>query len=247
MEPFFEDPQTAKTFGWLYIVVINIIGGPYIGARISDVNTGRGTWAAIMLLPSFAYMRSVYYAGALNSGGKGVTLGPEEYRGSQLGMCQGAPFCWSFGFLVLDCVILIVLGYFIRRLFHRTARGYPFRLWKRRSSAGTDEVNSSNTFNSKGEDVKEEERRAREIVANIRNQPFDGVVLNELSKSYFSIPPVHALKKLSLVVHKNDVLCILAHNGGGAYCFHINFFVEIFAVSLSWSNDVGQQILTMTL
>lgn len=41
--------------------VVNLVGGRYVGTLLSADNTSEGTWVAVMLLPTFALMRSVYY------------------------------------------------------------------------------------------------------------------------------------------------------------------------------------------
>lgn len=220
LEPFFGDAQTAKTFGWIYIIVVNIIGGPYIGTLLSNGRTSNRAWAAIMLLPSFAYMRSVYFAGSINSGDKGITLGSSEFRGVQLGMCnsQDGPFCWSYGFLVIDWIILIVLGFLVRRLIYKSRKfRNPIALFRSKTRASLKEGDKSLSVDEpeQSQDVADERLRARQIVMNMQENPFDGVVLDALTKTYTGNPPVRALKKLSLVAQRNDVLCILAHNGAG--------------------------------
>lgn len=218
LEPFFGDPETAQICGWFYIILVNVIGAPYIGQRLSDTDTSEGTWTAIMLLPTFAYMRSIFFAGAINSGGKGVTLTSTMYHDVQLGMCHGeGPFCRSYIFLIVEWVFLILAGsYFDRVLPQATgSQLHPlfFLGFKRKvvASAG----NEINVDDERGEDVLDEEAKARNIVQNIQDVPFDGVVLHEFSKTYAGKPPVNALKNLSLVARKNDVICLLAHNGAG--------------------------------
>lgn len=109
--PFFTSPETAQTFGWFFVLLVNLVGGPFLGRRLGDETTSEDTWAAMMLLPSFAFLRSVYFAGALNSGGKGITIGAETYRDVELGICQGRGiFCRSYLFLSVEFIILFVLG-----------------------------------------------------------------------------------------------------------------------------------------
>lgn len=218
LEPFFGDPETAQIFGWFYIVIVNLVGAPYVGRQLSDIDTSEGKWAAIMLLPSFAYMRSVFYAGAINSGGKGVTISPTMYKDVELGMCHGeGPFCRSYIFLIVEWFILLLLGAYFDRILSRSSGGrlHPlFFLGFQRKSILPEE-NDDMHAGEKGSDVIEEELRAQTLVENMESNPFDGVVLHQLSKTYHARKPVHALKNLSLVARRNDVMCILAHNGAG--------------------------------
>lgn len=215
--PFFGNPETAQTVGWLFILLVNIVGGPYLGRRLSDDNTSEGTWSAIMLLPSFAFLRSVYYAGALNSGGKGVVVGSEIYNGRELGMCQGnGPFCRSYVFLSVQWIILMIAAAYFDRVLPSAVgnRLHPlFCFGFKRKAKYIDSGDEEES--GKGPDVREEEQRAANLVENMPTDPFDGVVLHKLSKTYPGRPAVRALRDLSIVARKNEVLCILAHNGAG--------------------------------
>lgn len=215
--PFFGNPETAQTVGWLFILLVNIVGGPYLGRRLSDDNTSEGTWSAIMLLPSFAFLRSVYYAGAYNSGGKGVVIGSEIYNGFELGMCRGdGPFCRSYIFLIVQWIILMLAAVYFDRVLPSAVgnRLHPLFCFGFKREAKYDDSAEDEVLD-KGPDVIEEEHRAAEIVENMSIEPFDGVVLNRLSKTYPGKPAVKALQDLSIVARKNEVLCILAHNGAG--------------------------------
>lgn len=215
--PFFDNPETAQTVGWLFILLVNIVGGPYLGRRLGDDGTSEGAWAAIMLLPSFAFLRSVYYAGALNSGGQGVVLGSEFFTDVDLGMCRGdGPFCRSFAYLAWQWVVLMLAALYFDQVLPSAVgnRRHPlfcFGFTREAKYTEDEELTASN----KGSDVVEEERRAEEIIQNISTSGFDGVVLHKLSKSYPARPPVRALQDLSIVAQKNEVICILAHNGAG--------------------------------
>lgn len=196
--------------------MINIIGGPYIGRRLGDASTNEGTWTGIMLLPSFAYFRSLYYAGALNSGGQGITISPSEYKGVQLGMCSGdAPFCRSYVFLLIEWAILMLIGFYLDRVIPNASgiRLHPLFCFgfKRKVQQVMD--SGENADERKGEDVLNEERKANHIIQ--QQEPFEGVVLDRLTKTYPGNPAVRALRGLSIAAPKNEVLCILAHNGAG--------------------------------
>lgn len=161
-------------------------------------------------------MRSLYFAGALNTGGKGVTIRPQMYRDVQLGMCSGkGPFCRSFLFLSIEWLIFMILAAYFDCVLPTAlgSRRHPlFFLGMERKVIETDDTRNDLSIS---EDVLEEESRATSIVENMQNDPFDGVVLSKLSKTYPGGKPVRALKGLSLVARKDEVLCILAHNGAG--------------------------------
>lgn len=214
LAPFFSNPETAQVLGWLYIILVNIVGGPYLGQRLSDSDTSEGTWSAIMLLPSFAFLRSVYYAGALNGGGKGVTLTSELYNGFELGMCAGdGPFCRSYLFLAVQWVVLMLLAAYFDRVLPGGVgiRQHPLFLFGVKRSAGV----SADDGPVEADDVLAEDARAAGLVENMENEPFDGVVLHRLSKTYPGKKPVRAVRGLSLVARRGEVLCLLAHNGAG--------------------------------
>lgn len=216
--PFFTSPETAQTFGWFFVLLVNLVGGPFLGRRLGDETTSEDTWAAMMLLPSFAFLRSVYFAGALNSGGKGITIGAETYRDVELGICQGRGiFCRSYLFLSVEFIILFVLGLYFDLVVpnRQGTRLHPlfFLGFKRKIKVSADVERDERS--GIGSDVLEEEARAAHIVQNIQNESFDGVVLDKLSKTYPSNPPVKAVRGLSLVVKQNEVLCIMAPNGAG--------------------------------
>lgn len=201
----------------MYVILVNLVGGPYVGRRLGDLDTSEATWAAIMLLPSFAFFRSVYYAGAINSGGKGITLRNETYRDVNLGMCSGTgPFCQSYYFLAGEWVVIMLLAAYFEQVLPgvQGTRKHPlfFLGFKRKIKFIEDDEDG---LEEHPQDVAQEEERANALVANMESSPFDGVVLKSLTKTYHGKPPVKALQNLSMVANRNEVLCILAHNGAG--------------------------------
>lgn len=237
LEPFFSDAQTAQITTWFIVIAINFLGGPYIGQRVSDEDTSTGLWVAIMILPSFAYMRSVYYAGAFNSADEGITVTPTEVRGIQLGMCANrGPFCWTYGFLLLDTVILLVLAAYVRFLVSRIKAGNLHPLFflgmKRPSIPAVDDEDDDDAAKEKmgtsadtslagliGVDVDDEKKRAADIVTKMSSEPFDGVVLYGVGKTYGGATPVRAVRSLSMAAKRGEVLTILGHNGAGKTTF----------------------------
>ncbi|KAI0566793.1 ABC transporter [Gracilaria domingensis] len=216
--PFFGSPETAQTFGWFYVLIVNLVGGPYLGRRLSDDTATEGTWASIMLLPSFAFLRSVYFAGAVNSGGRGITIGPETYRDVALGICQGRGiFCRSYLFLAIQFFVLFTLGLYFDLVIptgHGT-RLHPLFFIGFKRKVKTDDMEENVAQKGLESDILSEEARAHAIVQNIENEPFEGVVLDRLSKTYPGNPPVKAVQGLSFVVKQNEVLSIMAPNGAG--------------------------------
>lgn len=226
------------TVGWLYVFLVNLIGSPFIISLIVDFESGAhvaslmGTghlnhirravvpseskWAAAMILPSFALFRSLFFVSVFNADGHGVTVFPHQYRNVELGMCSGGnPFCHSLLFLFLQWLFSLVFGIYFDRILP-TALDSPvhplfFLGWKFEAIVNEEDLKDG----EKEEDVKGEEKCAEAIVKKMTDEPFDGIVLHKLCKTYPGNPDVQALKKLSLVVRKNDVMCILAHNGAG--------------------------------
>lgn len=217
LAPFFRRPETAVIMGWLIVILINIVGGPYLGTRLSSDSTSEGTWAAIMLLPSFAFLRSVYYAGAMNGGGRGVVAGSEIFNRTELGMCRGdGPFCRSYIFLGVQWFLLMIAGLYLD-LVLPTAGGtrlHPLFMFGFKRGATKRKISDSleddyELGQGRPMDVAAEEERVDAIVATMDNAPFDGLVLQSLSKTYHTAqPPVRAVRGLSFSVRKNETLAL---------------------------------------
>lgn len=215
--PFFTVPETALALGWIFIIILNIMGGEYLRQRVSDETMSESTWFVIMLLPSFAYLRSVYYASVLNGGGRGVVFGTRNYNGVELGMCAGdGPFCKSYAFLIAHWAVFIALALYFDCVLPTAVgnRLHPLFFLGFNRKAGCKAVEGIEITHY-GVDVTEEEQRAAKIVDSIQVEPFGGVVLSKLTKTYRAKKPVNALRGLSLVARKNEVFTILGHNGAG--------------------------------
>lgn len=219
--PFFRSSDTATIVGWLYIILVSSVGGPYIGTRLST-DTSEATWFAIMLLPSFALFRSLYFAGALNAGGKGVVLNSEVYQGVQLGMCRGrGPFCRTYAFFVVQWIVLVVFGLYFDRVLPGAVggRSHPlfflgFKRGARKSSDG--DVDIIESAEEDEADVRGEQSRADLVVEGMAENQFDGVVVRRLEKTYYTTnPPVRALRGLSFAAKRGEIMGILGHNGAG--------------------------------
>lgn len=215
--PFFADPGTAQILGWAYALIVNLIGGPYIGQRLAN-DSDESTWYAIMLLPTFALMRPIYFAGAFNSGGEGVTLQPRRtYSDVQLGMCAGSgPFCTSYLFLFAEWIFLLTFALYFDRVLPTAigTRAHPlFFLGFKRDVSGGDHNDVAS--HDKGINVNQEDVLAKDLNEKMSEEPFGGVVIHNLSRIFSGKRPVYALSDVSLVVKQNEVLCVLAHNGAG--------------------------------
>jgi len=204
--PFFQNSETALIFGWFYVVIVNFIGGPYLGQLYSS-DTSTATFNAVSILPSFAFLRSIYYLGAFNSGGQGVTLGAATYGFDRLDMCgpQG-PLCISYGFLIGQWAIFLVLGLYLDRVLPGAegVREHPlFFLGFRRGGKATDE--KEKVDDNEPEDVRAE----REAATSGENL---GIALQRLRKVF---PGKVAVEGLSLAIPKGEVFGLLGHNGAG--------------------------------
>jgi ABC-type multidrug transport system ATPase subunit len=206
---------------WLFVILVNFVGGPFVG-RISSVEggTSEGYWSAVMLLPSFSLMRSVYYAGAFNSGGQGIVVASDHfYQGTNLGMCSGdGPFCRSMIFLVVEWIILMVIGLYLDQVLPSAAgvRKHPlFFLGLKRGRGRGAALLTRAIDENELEEVAVERNLVSEIVAN-DPQASEGIVIDSLQKIYGAAkPPVHAVRGLSFVARHGEITGLLGSNGSG--------------------------------
>jgi ABC-type multidrug transport system ATPase subunit len=205
---------------WLFVVLVNFVGGPFIG-RISSVDgTTEGYWSAVMLLPSFALLRSIYYAGAFNSGGQGVVVGSDQfYQGTNLGMCSGeGPFCRSMLFLVVEWIVLMVVGIYLDQVLPSATgvRKHPlFFLGMKRGRGRGDELLTREIDENELEEVAMERALVTDIVAN-DPKTSEGIVIDGLHKVYEEAKPsVHAVRGLSFVARHGEITGLLGSNGSG--------------------------------
>lgn len=214
LAPFFQKPEPALIFGWSYVIVVTFLGSPFLG-RLLASDEPESTWYAVQLLPSFAFMRSIYYMGAFNVGGKGVTVGDEFFAGENLNMCGPGPLCRSYVFLVIQWVLLLVFGlYFDRVLPGATGiRDHPlyFLGFKRfsRGKGGSGRSSTSGDLEGNGDNVDEKTR-------GISGGSLDrGVVVDNLTKVYHGKPPFKAVSNLSFTAKHGEVFGLLGANGSG--------------------------------
>jgi ABC-type multidrug transport system ATPase subunit len=218
LAPFFGTAESAVVLCWLFVILTNFVGGPYIGTLLSRRGeTGEGFWSLVMLLPSFSLMRSVYFAGAFNTGGQGITVGQASYQGTSLQMCTDrAPFCRSFLFLAVEWVVLMVLGlYFDQVLPNSTGvRKHPLFFLGRRRGRGRAAAKLEGAAG--GENDLEDVAAERALVGQILGDDPSasrGVVVDGLHKVYHSKPPVHALRGMSLVARQGEITGLIGSNG----------------------------------
>lgn len=224
LAPFFQSADTALVIGWLYVILVNIVGGPYLGRRLGS-GTSESSWASIMLLPSFAFLRSVYYVGAINEGGKGVVVGSAKHLGVELGMCRGqGSFCRSYVYLAVEWIIFMVLGLYFDRVLPGAVGGrqHPlFFLGYKRGARAAGDATGADVVNDKalpGEaaDVHAESEKAALMARESVFNPVDGVVVSDLKKAYYTGgETVQAVKGISFVAEKGEIMGILGHNGAG--------------------------------
>mmetsp|Transcript_560 Transcript_560/g.1459 ORF Transcript_560/g.1459 Transcript_560/m.1459 type:complete len:973 (-) Transcript_560:243-3161(-) len=226
LAPFFQSPQTALVIGWFYVVIVSLVGGPYIG-QLYVADASEAQFNAVSVLPSFAFFRAVYYAGAYNAGGRGVTLDSEFYGGVQLGMCLGqGPFCIVYAYLAVQAVVLFVLGLYLDRVLPSvaSAREHPlfflgFTLDGERGGCcltrtdgrhrGDRELDEVEAGGRGGEpaDVTAEREAAERGGAQL------GACLERVRKQYASGKV--AVAELSLAISRGEVFGLLGSNGAG--------------------------------
>jgi ABC-type multidrug transport system ATPase subunit len=198
--------------------IVNVVGGRYVGQLSSSETTSGGTWFAVMLVPSFAFFRSIYYAGAFNTGGKGVTLGSEIFQTVDIGMCSGdGPFCKSYGFLVVEWIILMVLGLYFEQVIPGASgvRRHPLFFLGMDRRAKADLTISDHVEENVPEDVLAERVYVEGIMDN-HESTFDGIVVSKLQKVYTTTkPPVHAVRNVSFTARSGEVTTLIGSNGAG--------------------------------
>lgn len=200
---------------------------------------------SVSILPSFAFMRAVYYAAAFNAGGRGVTFSGGEYAGVSLGMCEGdGPFCTVFLFLVVQWAVLLVAGLYLDRVlpgagsirehplfFLGVQRGAGWRVLpsQRRADAAAAAASVGAVKSSDvGMSESDEEAAGAGVSAS---EPADvaeeraqaaaagdgaaGVVVRDLVKVFPGQPPKRAVDGLSLVIAQDSVFGLLGANGAG--------------------------------
>ncbi|GAB0494154.1 hypothetical protein MMPV_005444 [Pyropia vietnamensis] len=245
LAPWFSSPETALIFGWFAVILISLMGGPYLGTLfVSDAEDS--LFNAVSILPSFAFMRAVYYAAAFNVGGQGVTFSGGEYAGVSLGMCEGSgPFCTVFIFLVAQWAVLLVAGLYLDRVlpgagairehplfFLGVQRGAGWRVLPSQRRADAMEAAASMGVKSSDLGVSESDEEAA-VAEMSSSQPADvaeermrslaagdgsttsGVVIQDLVKVFPGDPPKRAVDGLSLIISQDSVFGLLGANGAG--------------------------------
>lgn len=244
LAPWFTSPETALIFGWMAVILISLMGGPYLGTLFAS-DAEESLFNSVSILPSFAFMRAVYYAAAFNAGGRGVTFSGGEYAGVSLGMCEGdGPFCTVFLFLVVQWAVLLVAGLYLDRVlpgagsirehplfFLGVQRGAGWRVLpsQRRADAAAAAASVGAVKSSDvGMSESDEEAAGAGVSAS---EPADvaeeraqaaaagdgaaGVVVRDLVKVFPGQPPKRAVDGLSLVIAQDSVFGLLGANGAG--------------------------------
>lgn len=310
LAPWFSSPETALIFGWFSVILISLMGGPYLGTLFAYVyatlcgmtvvlvvivtsfcsacvlvrhrrkciltvvvlcfyglplplspfccptrhllrcayrrsDADQSLFNSVSILPSFAFMRAVYFAAAFNVGGQGITFSGGEYAGVSLGMCEGeGPFCTVFIFLVAQWAVLLVAGLYLDRVLPGagTIREHPLFFLGVQRGAGWRVLPSQRRADAaaaaasagvvKSSDVGMSESDEEAAVAGVSSpEPADvaeeraraaaagdgttGVVVRDLVKVFPGQPPKRAVDGLSLVIAQDSVFGLLGANGAG--------------------------------
>jgi ABC-type multidrug transport system ATPase subunit len=226
LAPFLWEPSTAVILGWTYVVVVNFIGGQFIG-DLFEYGASNGTFLATFLLPSFSFFYSIYYAGGLNVGGAGVHVGSDTTTvpGSNLGMCAGSSLiCYSYLYLAVEAVLLLLAGlYFDQVIPHRfQVRKHPlfFLGFKRRvaSNMVIDEEKALAEMPRRSLDsgvrLEEEAAAATAKAAPGQGSPYS-ICIDHLWVAYPGKPPFYAVRGLSLALKRGETFAIIGQNGCG--------------------------------
>ncbi|KAK1865559.1 hypothetical protein I4F81_008088 [Pyropia yezoensis] len=244
LAPWFSSPETALIFGWFSVILISLMGGPYLGTLFAS-DADESLFNSVSILPSFAFMRAVYFAAAFNVGGQGITFSGGEYAGVSLGMCEGeGPFCTVFIFLVAQWAVLLVAGLYLDRVLPGagTIREHPLFFLGVQRGAGWRVLPSQRRADAaaaaasagvvKSSDVGMSESDEEAAVAGVSSpEPADvaeeraraaaagdgttGVVVRDLVKVFPGQPPKRAVDGLSLVIAQDSVFGLLGANGAG--------------------------------
>lgn len=185
-------------------------------------DVSEGMWNAVMILPSFAFFRSVFYAGNFNSFGQGVTTGTQFYQTHDLAMCGAGPFCKSFGYLIAQWLVLMAAGLYLDQVFTDASgvRKHPlFFLGYQIGRGKSALVLEADSRPNSGEldDVAEERRYVQGLVAaDPTTDPDGGVIVHGLHKIYTgSSPPVHAVRGVTFAARSGEICGLLGSNGSG--------------------------------
>lgn len=193
--------------------------------QLYTTDAGDRIFNLVSILPSFALFRSLYYMGAFNTGGQGVTLSPTNYGFNGLGMCSPGPLCISFGYLAAQWFILLLLGlYFDRVLPARSGiRDHPlfFLGYKRdgtffgsRSKTAAMESRENRNQENSSDDEPLDVAAERTKAATVGKESGIGIV--NLRKEFQTADETKvAVSNLSLAVPQGEVFGLLGHNGAG--------------------------------
>ncbi|GJQ15034.1 hypothetical protein GpartN1_g6825.t1 [Galdieria partita] len=106
-----RNPSQALMLGWTYVIVVNFMGFLYITKLVKyHASESLMNWTSI--LPSFAFLRALYYIGKANEAGFAVSLS------GSTGMCRKPmPCCTVMVFLAVEWIIFLLLGIYIDLVF----------------------------------------------------------------------------------------------------------------------------------
>jgi ABC-type multidrug transport system ATPase subunit len=133
LSSFLRNPSEALMLGWTYVIVVNFMGFLYITKLVKyHASETLMNWTSI--LPSFAFLRALYYIGKANEAGFAVSLsGPT-------GMCRKPmPCCTVMAFLAVEWIVFLLVGVYIDLVFPQQGyRKHPLFFlgfpWSRKKS-----------------------------------------------------------------------------------------------------------------
>ncbi len=119
----------------------------------------------------------------------------------------------------------MVLGLYLDRVLPGAVGGRQHPLfflgYKRgasiQSTNGEDIAVGNSAIRGEEEDIAAEQAKAAMITREMADNPVDGVVISELQKNIFSLEHgvVQAVRGISFVAQKGEIMGILGHNGAG--------------------------------
>lgn len=118
----------------------------------------------------------------------------------------------------------MVLGLYLDRVLPGAVGGRQHPLfflgYKRgasiQSTNGEDIAVGNSAIRGEEEDIAAEQAKAAMITREMADNPVDGVVISELQKTFFTgTRVVQAVRGISFVAQKGEIMGILGHNGAG--------------------------------
>eukprot|EP00871_Galdieria_phlegrea_P000584 jgi/Galph1/1526/GphlegSOOS_G203.1 len=208
-----RNPSQALMLGWTYVIVVNFMGFLYI-TKLVKYHASEELLNFASILPSFAFLRALYFMGKANEAGFAVSLW------GATGMCRKPmPCCTVMVFLTVEWAVFLIIGLYIDVVFPHQVSDTPENFDEVVIQL-ENEFPSSPTSISRISfplDVHDEQHLSYQGI--IKKKP--GVYLYQLQKEYsYGILPSEkkrylALKGLSLGIPAGSCVGLLGRNGAG--------------------------------